>query len=198
MIKNFLFCILIILLSCGNSNESRAINFSSSQNFSNSETDKISFEIPRNRDVVDNLFNQAMKNDKELRALNNRIIEIDKITAKTYVDYYKYKSYNDKYYESADRYLSTVRDSSIQKRLKNILEESENNFATKIKDYRILERRTMDLDRKLKDLQVAMKLIITENLIKKQQVNIPNKEKIEKTIADYKELIEEAEKMIKE
>jgi len=109
----------------------------------------------------------------------------------------EFTSYNDLYYVEADRYVSTIRDSTKRKAVRKILLDSKNKLNREMRMYDEKSEMSDALEEDLDDQYALMKLLITESLISSYQENKPNIESIEGLNAQYEAIISETEKYTK-
>ena len=132
MTKNFIYLVLLTFISCYNKKAAEEVDFATTDEILQQNSDKISYKKPRDRDLVDHLYREALEQDINLMALEKRISNIKEAINDSLALYLEYVNYNNLYYDSAQRYIQTIKDSTDRKILKSYFEESKIKFENYI------------------------------------------------------------------
>lgn len=188
------FVFLVIHMSCTDKNtETEEIEFLEASELvsQNEYTDLLSFKSNRNKDIVDHLFNEAMKKDDKLLEINNEIALMPKVKKDSLSFLKEYIDYNFLYFSSFDEYANKIIDQDTKKLAEEILKKSKENYNNTLIKNQELRSITNELEKELNDRSILLKLIVTHNLINKYQTNSPRPETIKELNEKYQILIDE-------
>ncbi len=162
---------------------------------------KVDFSVVTKRydnNIVQNLYDEMLKDDKELQKFENGIEKINSDKTDSLEYYHSYLDKNTSYYNSADNYLSSIKDSVMKNRIKQILAESNTRFESGITQHKNLVQQIESKERWLTDLHVAVKIIKTLPVMEKyQRENLPSLNSIQAINNEFGKLIAEAELLSK-
>lgn len=165
------------------------------------EEKKVDFSIVSKRyenDLVQNIYDELLKGDKKLQQFESSVEKIrsDKPDSLEYV--HSFTNKNTAYYNSAGRYLSSIKDSLLRNRIKEILTESNNRFKSGLAQHDNLIQQIEAKEDQLNGLQYAIKIISTLPVIEKyQQENRPLLNPLQAINHEFSKLIAEAESIAK-
>ena len=146
-------------------------------------------------DIIDQLYQEALEKDPELKKLDKRINKIRHITRDSLKALNQYKKNNDEYWRTADAYINRIQDSITRESIRKIYQNSQ---ATYVKSIAKIDHKTDSIQLKsqqLIDQHIVMKLFITQAMIQNYQKN----EKPQEIPLDYlnkthKQLLKETKK----
>jgi hypothetical protein len=165
------------------------------------EENKTDFSIVSKRydnDMVQNLYDELLKENKNLQKFETGLLKIksDKIDSLDY--FHSFLDKNNSYYSSADRYLSSIKDSVLKNRIKQILDESKNHFESGLAQHKNLIQQIEIKENQLADLHITVKLINTLPVMEKyQRENHPSLNPIQSINNEFNKLLTEADLLSK-
>ncbi len=149
--------------------------------------------------LVEELFEEVLSKDKELKILmkNIQLIENDSVGLKT-KSYKKYSNTNDKYWNDVHSYSMQIKDSVLKKTVSKMFEVLESDYRKKIADHEDMINEIFQKSLVLSDQVILLKLLLTQPLFSNYQRNeMPKKEVLQSVINDYDKLIGETLKYTK-
>ena len=156
----------------------------------------VSIETKRSfrNDIVEDLYQELLEKDPALRKLEEDIKRTDKEydTANEKFEEYNRKSFN--YYSDAGLKLRSINDSTIKKRIADILENSKKIYESKTGHVKNLLKYAEVKSISKNDYYLLLKIIKTLPEIEKYQTQaIPDKKTTETIISHYNKIITKAE-----
>lgn len=165
------------------------------------EEKKSDFSIVSKRyhnDIVQSLYAELLKEDKDLSKFEDGIEKTysDKTDSMEY--FHSFVDKNTSYYSSAERYLSSIKDSVLKNRIKQILAESNTRFEAGVAQHKNLIHQIETKENQLADLHFAVKIIKTLPVMEKyQRENRPLLNPIQTINNEFGKLIAQADAMVK-
>jgi hypothetical protein len=149
-------------------------------------------------DILEELYEEKLKTTpvlKEIEAMMNKLSQTRNDSLEVYNDF---NSKNLQYYNSAERYLSRVKDSLLQSEIKIVLRRSIAEYDNKMSGLNnlvsILNKKPGSVD----DRFIILKILISLAMIKEyQQGNIPSSKPVQAAIHDHDELIQKMDSVIR-
>lgn len=139
-------------------------------------------------DLVDDLYNEMVDKDAELRKIDNLYKELRGQKKDSLEKFLSFDQKNHSYYQSAASYLKMIKDSILQKEIETILQNSKNRYQVKKGRLTALEN-VLDLaESSADDSHFAIKLLVTLRIMESYQENLPSSKPIESLITDYNDL----------
>jgi len=89
-------------------------------------------------DIVQSLYAELLKEDKDLSKFEDGIEKTNSDKPDSLEYFHSFVDKNSSYYSSADRYLSSIKDSVLKNRIKQILAESNNRFESGLAQHKNL------------------------------------------------------------
>ncbi|MBK8089577.1 MAG: hypothetical protein IPK31_17540 [Chitinophagaceae bacterium] len=149
-------------------------------------------------DIVQSLYNELLKEDKDLQKFEDGIEKINSDKPDSLEYFHSFVDKNSSYYSSADRYLSSIKDSVLKNRIKQILAESNTRFESGLTQHKNLIQQIETKENQLADLHFAVKIIKTLPVIEKyQRENRPSLNPIQTINNEFGKLIAQADAMLK-
>ncbi len=165
------------------------------------EEKSVDFSVVSKRydnDIVQSLYNELLKEDKDLSKFEDGIGKINSDKADSLEYFHSFQSKNTSYYNSADRYLANIKDSVLKYRIKQILAESNSRFEAAVVQHKNLIQEIETKENHLADLHFAVKIIKTLPVMEKyQRENRPSLNPIQTINNEFGKLIAQADVMVK-
>jgi len=89
-------------------------------------------------DLIDKLYNEALDNNDELKALNEQIMELHTNVKDTLNEVLRYESINNQYWKTAASYMTQIEDSILRTSTKKIFTTLEKEYENTMKEHLIL------------------------------------------------------------
>jgi len=145
-------------------------------------------------DIITELYQETLEKNPELKALDERITELEKFKEDSLRKYQKYTQNNTSYWESAYRHISSIEDSILQKSTQEIFQLLDSNYQKSMVAHQqkieTIDQRTL----KLNDQMILMKLAVTLSMMKKYQAQEkPSFEPLQNLIEEYDKVIKETQ-----
>jgi hypothetical protein len=152
----------------------------------------------RDGDLVNNIYNELLKDSPDLKEVENQISLLRRSTGDSLLPFQEFDSKNRQYYLSAGNQLATVKDSALRGMIKKLLDSSSRNYQASVGKHNEL-RETVDFKSStLSDLHILLKISTTIPIIEDyQKKNIPSTESMDKLIKDYNRVIEKTKSITK-
>lgn len=156
-----------------------------------------SFSKRYGSNIIEELYQEAMDKDKHLDLLNTHISDLSKLRADSLKMYQTYKLNNERYWNSVDRYLAQLTDSTLRHSFRSHFDQMKKDYEQGISSRVKLETNIEALDTILRDQHVLLKLMVTAPMMKNYQSNeLPSLKPIENIITQYDTLIEQSHEII--
>lgn len=150
------------------------------------------------KDIVSELYEEALEKDAALKALNDKIVLMPGVQNDSLRAFSNYKSQNLDYWEDTKSYISQIEDETLKASTAKAFEELEKAFYNKIAAHENAKKTLNQKATALQDRFVVMKLMITQSMMNNYQNNeFPDIESMKGLIKEYDKLINEAEQMSK-
>lgn len=194
--------IVFLIISCSNYKTERTTTENATPEVLVDKTDfNISYSSLSERyheNIIEQLYNEALKNNKELEKLNSQInlVTSDSLESKTN-DYLKYRNTNINYWNTLDRYTENIHDSIVKHSITELFKNMKKDYENKVSDHEAKMKSIENLKLKLEDQKTVMKLLITKPMILNYQNNeLPKIQQLESIIKDYQLLLEKTKEVI--
>lgn len=149
-------------------------------------------------DIVQSLYAELLKEDKDLSKFEDGIEKTNFNKPDSLEYFHSFVDKNTSYYSSADRYLSSIKDSVLKNRIKQILAESNTRFESGVAQHKNLVQQIETKENQLADLHFAVKIIKTLPVMEKyQRENRPSLNPIQTINIEFGKLIAQADAMLK-
>ncbi len=149
-------------------------------------------------DIVQSLYDELLKEDKDLSKFEDGIEKTNSDKPDSLEYFHSFVDKNSSYYSSADRYLSSIKDSVLKNRIKQILAESNTRFESGLTQHKNLIQQIETKENQLADLHFAVKIIKTLPVMEKyQRENRPSLNPIQTINNEFGKLIVQADAMVK-
>jgi hypothetical protein len=150
-------------------------------------------------DLIESLYSELVEQTPDLKKLENQINLLSASKNDSTEQFSNFDSKNEQYYESADRHLSSIKDSILKHAIKTQIENSTLAYTKKIDHHSnlmgTLEKRELTLN----DLHIILKLNRTLPLIEEyQNKNLPGTASLEGIIKNYEKTIKQTNASIKQ
>lgn len=147
------------------------------------------------RDIVNELFKTAKKEDEELEKLVKKIDELDKTRREATRVFDNYNARNRNYWNSVNWHIGMIRDSSEAETMRILFKKLKKDYNTSIEP---LQQKIDQLNKKaseMNDQVEKMKLVTSAKMMKKYQAdNKPSLGNFDQIIKEYDNIIKETEK----
>ncbi len=154
----------------------------------------ITKEISRgggDRDLVDELYGQAIKQNDNLEAIEDDIVKFYKNKNEALEKYNSYISYNNRYYTDARSKASSINDAATKQKTNDLISKSEASFKAKMINWQNEIAILNNNEKQLNDLHILLKVITTETMMAKYQSNsFPDDGKLKEANAELMKVIE--------
>ena len=142
--------------------------------------------------LVEVLYREAMKRDDRLAELDQRIDDIAKIARDSLEYFESYQKYNTNYYKSASDYLSRIQDTVRRSEISAMLTRSQQVYEQEINKYDVNDQSLRDVQARLADEHMVMKLVVSEAMIRAYQSKKPSVQTLTELQQQYEQLLKES------
>lgn len=143
------------------------------------------------RDLVDELYEQAVKQNNSLESIEDDIEKFYKNRNEAIEKYNSYIAYNNRYYTDAKSKAATINNAATKQRANDIISKSEAKYKFKITDWQNTIAALNANERELNDLHALLKILITEPMIEKYQTSgLPDNARLKEANGDLLIVIE--------
>ena len=150
-----------------------------------------------NDDLVESLYNELSDKTPELKALENSIDKLREDKADSLESFNKYKEKTNSYYNSANNHITSIKDSILRDKIKQLIDNSLLKYNSKIILHNNLLSTINTKEITLSDLHNALKLIKTLTLIEKYQSdNLPPLKSLQNVNKEYDKTIIKADSLV--
>lgn len=123
------------------------------------------------KDIIQQLYDEAVDKDEQLKSLNSRISEISDLKKDSLKDFETYIRNNQNYWNSIDGYASQLSDTTLRDELKNLIEVLEKKHASKMSPLNSIVKQIEVAEQSLRDQEILMKILVTEPMMSNYQRN---------------------------
>jgi hypothetical protein len=142
-------------------------------------------------DLVEELYNRAVKQNNNLGAIEDAIDQFYKKKEDATDKYNSFTSYNNRYYSDARAKANLITDSATKQKALAVIGQSETNYKAKLVDWQTTLATLTTNERTLNDLHNLLKIMITEPVIAKYQTtDLPDNTKAKEANTDLMNVIE--------
>ena len=143
------------------------------------------------RDLVEELYDQAVKQNDNLKSIEDGIEKFYKNKNEALEKYNSFTSYNNRYYADAKSKASTIADAATKQKANDIISKSEAVYRTKTADWQNTIAALNTNERELNNLHALLQILITEPIIGKyQNSELPNSTKTKEANSELLKVIE--------
>ena len=164
----FAASLILFLLSCTeNKSENTPIVDNVVDNVGSSVSG--SFKSSRSDDMIDQIYFELIKNDKTLKALDDKIKNANQEAGKVIFEYKEVFDKSESYYRDAEYHANAISDSLMKQGIIQSIKASSNQYALKIKEVKDLINLVNTNEKKMNDLYTVFKIKKTIPEIEKYQ-----------------------------
>lgn len=143
------------------------------------------------RNLVDELYNQAVKQSDNLESIEDDIEKFYKKRDEALEKYNSFVSYNNRYYSDARSKSYPITGSAAKQKANDIISASEAKYNAMIADWRATIAALNVNEKELSDQHALLKIMITEPMINKYQTSsLPDNGKAKEANSDLLKVIE--------
>ena len=191
MYKLIFLAFLLVICSCNSPEQPYPINYSSSTSDYQSN-DILSIRKSRDKDILHNLYKQAVKKDSQLQLLENELGKIEERSNDSLAVLWEFMDYNSLYYLSAERFAAGIIDSNLRSAVMAYLNKSDKKLQDKMAGHKLSATEIVALQTELDYQHMLMKIVITEELMQEYQKNEPAIEPLVNSKNELKQLIDKS------
>jgi hypothetical protein len=185
MKKNILFTIIgLSIISCTNDKGT------AEQQIPNEQTPEVlnderkldisSYSKRYGTDIIQELFGEAVKNDKALKSVTSKLEQVKELKSDSLEAYQTYMRYNQNYWNALTQHSNQLGDSTLKIELLNLIATLKDKQTNRTSS---LDKLVVEIDsteRTLNDLEVLMKIMVTIPMMYNYQRNeLPNIQTLE-------------------
>lgn len=131
------------------------------------------------KDLVDELYAQAVKQNSNLESIEDGITAFYKKREDALEKYNSFTSYNSRYYADARSHANTIPDAATKQRAADLVNKSEAAYLSKLSNWQTSITSLNSKERELKSLHELLKLVIVTPVLENyQQNNLPDNGKL--------------------
>lgn len=143
------------------------------------------------KDLVDELYSQALKQNENLETIEEDIEKFYKKKSEALEKYNSYTAYNNRYYADARANAASITDTATRQKAYALITKSEARYKTKITGWQTTITSLNKNEMELKDLHTLLKIVVTEPMMEKyQNNNLPESSKANEANGDLQQLIQ--------
>lgn len=148
--------------------------------------------------LVDDLYSQAIKQNNNLKSIEEEIEKFYKNKQEALDKYNSYNNYNTRYYNDAKTHAATIADVATKQRTLDLIRKSEAEYYSKLTNWKNHISALDVQEKELKDLYQLLQVLITIPMIEKQQqTSLPDSNKLNEANNDLKQVIEKIKAITK-
>ncbi|MCT4582870.1 MAG: hypothetical protein N4A35_15770 [Flavobacteriales bacterium] len=140
--------------------------------------------------IVERLYNEAVEKNVEVGAIQESIDEVHQYYVDSLADYNKYIRINEEYWNTANRYIAEISDTTLRNSIKELFQEAEVTYCSSKEDLLYLNDQIALEKERLENQVQLLKLVVTLPMIQNYQVNEKPDTLQLKTILDRLKAIE--------
>ncbi|HEX4876419.1 MAG TPA: hypothetical protein VFV31_07075 [Chitinophagaceae bacterium] len=130
------------------------------------------------KDLVDELYFQAVKQNNNLEAIEEDIEKFYKKKSEAMEKYNSFTAYNSRYYSDARANANAISDSLTRKKAVDIIFKGESRYQSKLAGWQSIITSLNKNEKELNELHNLLKILVTEPMMEKyQQNNLPERSK---------------------
>lgn len=149
------------------------------------------------RDLVEELYDQAVKQNNNLEAIEEGIERFYKNRNEAIEKYNSFTAYNNRYYMDAKSKAATIADAATQQRANDVINKSEVAYKVKIANWQNTITTLNANEKELTNLHTLLQIMITESMIAKYQSTLPDNAKAKEVNSDLLKVIEKIKTITK-
>ena len=181
---------LLLLFSCKEKTENAVVAAENSNIISSVGSQKGS-RYSEGSSLIDAIYFEMIKDDKELQALHDEINLIGKNSVELVKKKRELLIKPSEYYTEVNREIAMIKDSILKQEMKNFIKESSDNFTRKEKELEMVIKDIEINNGRINDYYNFFKIKKTLPEIEKYQNQNPLKlEELKKMVEDQKQLLE--------
>ena len=143
------------------------------------------------KDMVDELYSQAVKQNENLETIEDDIEKFYKKKSEALEKYNSYTAYNNRYYTDARANAASIADTATRQKAYALITKVENRYKAKTAGWQATIASLNKNEKELKDLHTLLKIVVTEPLMEKyQNNNLPESGKANEANSDLQQLIQ--------
>jgi hypothetical protein len=186
--------LLIFFYSCSKQEKGEATDETvTPETFTESpKLDLKSYSSRYRQDIIEELFEEAQEKNDSLKKLVERLETLNSMKNDSLRSFKNYQSTNESYWHTVKSYAARLNDSSLKVELNGMISTLENNHDKRVSHHRKLINEVDSIEVLIADLEILMKILVTEPMMRNYQVNeLPEKESIEELKKSMEEVAEE-------
>jgi hypothetical protein len=142
------------------------------------------------KDMVEELYGQAVKQNDALETIENDIDKFYKKRQEAVEKYNAYHSYHTRYYQDARSNAATIADAATKQRANDLITQSEARYNGKIANWQSTIATLNASERELNSLHSFLKIMISEAMIDKVQTSeLPDNARAKEVNGDLQKII---------
>lgn len=196
MNKQFLLALITIFsFSCSNNRPSIEQQATPQEQtpdvlHANKSLDFSSYSKRTNYDIIQQLFEEAVSKDENLKILTSRIKETDEMRNDSLEAYQTYINNNQNYLNSLSSYANQISDSTLKKNMNQFIDGLKEKYSERVSPLLSVESKIETSERTLRDQEILMKIVVTAPMMNSYQRNeYPNIKTLEYIMQEYDSLI---------
>ena len=130
-----------------------------------------SFSIRYDSDIIKKLFDEAVENNESLKSLTSNLAKAKEFKSDSLESYQTYKRNNLTYWNALTRYSNQISDSTLKNELIVIIESLKDKHSKRTAPLDELASRINSTEQALGDLEILMKIAVTEPMMGNYQRN---------------------------
>jgi hypothetical protein len=150
------------------------------------------------KDLVDEFYEQAVKQNSPLKSIEDGIDAFYKKREDALEKYNSFTSYNSRYYADARSHANSIPDVATKQRATELILKSETTYLAKLSNWQTSITGLNSKERELKSLHELLKVMIATPVLENyQQNNLPDNSKLNEANGDLQQLIEKIKAITK-
>ncbi len=143
------------------------------------------------KDMVEELYDQAVKQNDNLEAIEDDIEKFYKNKTEALEKYNSYAAYNNRYYSDAKSKAVGISDVATKQKANDVINKSEATYKAKITNWQNAIATLNTSEKELNDLHNLLKIMTTETMIQKyQNSSFPDDGKLKEANTELQKVIE--------
>lgn len=145
-------------------------------------------------DIIQELFNEAVQSDKQLKAVTAKLDKVKEMKSDSLKAYQTYMRNNQNYWNALTRYSNQLSDSTLKITLTLLIETLKQKQSQRTSELDTLVADINTAERNLGDLELLMKVLVTQPMMSNYQRNeLPNLQTLESVKSEFDSSIQAVE-----
>lgn len=180
--KKNLFVLLVLFLSASCTNDEKeelpvvaAVKIPQVFDVDEKDISVSPYDKRQNRDIIQQLYIEAVESDAQLKSIDTRISEIKQIKKDSLEAYQSYVLNNKNYWKSLHQYAQQIKDTALSGELTSFIEAFQVKYSNDLALQNSIANEIKAREQILRDQEILLKIIVTAPMMSNyQQSQLPD------------------------